>query len=215
MKPQPTAIFIPSLSRPARLEQVLRSIHDNTPEGHGVYVVVDQDDLTSQRVCQAHLVRYWMDDAGWYWPRLQFLYEQTFEPWIFIGQDDIVFSPDWLSRCFAHADDTVAVVTPSDGHNPMGTSFLVRRAYIAAHGGHMGFPGRLHHPDYRHNFTDLEFIETAEARGVHARATDVLVEHQHVDWGNAPDDESYQRVRPHWMHDAQLFESRRHLWESV
>jgi hypothetical protein len=213
MKPEPTAIFIPSLWRPDRLEQVLRSLHENTPEPHGVYVVLDQSDLSSQRICQAHLVRYWMDDAGWYWPRLQFLYEQTTEPWMFLGQDDITFEPDWLSRLFAHVEPCVAVVAPNDGHGLVGTSFLVRRAYVDTQGGHVGFAGRLHDPAYHHNFTDTEFMATADARGAYVHAEDVLVEHYHPDWGIAPDDGTYQRVKPFLAEDRALFESRRHLWE--
>lgn len=213
MNPEPTGIFIPSLNRPERLHDVLLSIRKHTPEPHGVYVVVDVADIDSQRVCDTLGIRYWMDDAGWYWPRLQFLYEQTTEPWFFLGQDDIVFSPGWLTACFAHVDGSVAVVAPNDGHNAAGTSFLVRRAYIDVQGGHTGFPGRLHDPAYRHNFTDSEFVATAAARDVLVHADDVLVEHAHADWGLAERDSTYQRVQPYFAQDQALYESRRHLWE--
>jgi hypothetical protein len=145
---------------------------------------------------------------------LQFLYEQSTEPWLFISQDDNVFSPGWLTGCFGVADG-VSVVVPADGHNPRGTSLLTSRAYVDDPGAAIGYPGRLYHPDYVHNWHEVEMMATAEARGQLRRAEHILVEHAHPDWGLADDDLTYQRVRPYWGQDQALFESRRHLWERV
>lgn len=212
MDPQPTAILLPSLWRPAGLDRVLHNIRDTTPEEHAIYVAVDKADEPSIEVCQTHEVEWFTDDAGWFCERIQFLFEQSTEPWFFTGSDDIVHTPGWLSGCFKAVTDAVKVVCPSDGHNPKGTNFLVNREYVLERGGNFDTPGNVYHPDYQHNYSDDELVNTAIHRSVYSRAYDVLVESTHPAWGNAPVDATYQRVGPSWEPDRNLYMNRMQLW---
>lgn len=214
MEPQPTAIFIPSLWRPQGLERVINNIRDTTPEMHAVYVVVDKGDPPSQQVCKRYGVQYWTDEAGYFAPRIQFLFEHTTEPWFFTGSDDIVFSQGWLRKCFAHVEPHIKVVCPNDGHNPKGTNFLVSREYVMECGGNADPPGHVYNPGYLHNFSDDEMVNIGIHRGVYTRAWDVVVESTHPTWGNAPMDNTYGRMYGADPSDRQLYYSRWHLWGS-
>lgn len=215
MNTQPTAIYIPSLNRPRGLERVLLNIKISTPEPHMIYVMVSEDDLESQNICRKNRVYYWTDvdpETQYFVPRIQRLFEKTSEPWFFTGSDDIIFSLNWLTRCFSAAEDNIKVICPNDGHNPKGTNFLVNRGYVMERGGNWDTPGYVYHPSYRHNYSDDELVNVALCRGVYARALNVLVESTHPCWGNAPSDSTYGRAYEVWGSDENLYKSRTHLW---
>lgn len=212
MEPQPTAILIPSLWRPMGVERVINNIRETTPEEHAIYFVLDENDPPSQAVCDRLGVQYWLDEAGYFVPRLQFLFEHTSEPWFFTGSDDIVFTNGWLRGCFNHVENNVKVVCPDDGHNPKGTNFLVERQYVMEQGGNFDPPGYVYNPGYLHNFSDDELVSTAIYRGVYARAWDVLVESTHPTWGNAVMDETYMRMYTANENDKNLYFERWKLW---
>lgn len=215
MNPQNTAILIPSLWRPKALERVINNIRETTPEQHTIYALVDQADPASQEVCTRLGVTFWTDNAGYFVPRIQFLFEHTTEPYFFTGSDDIVHSPGWLTGCFAVMEDHHKVCCPNDGHNPKGTNFLVERQYVMEQGGNFDTPGYVYHPDYLHNFSDDEMVSTGYYRGVYVRAMDVVVESTHPTWGNAPMDDTYMRMYTADARDRDLYYSRWHLWGSV
>lgn len=212
MEPQPTAILIPSLWRAAGVERVINNIRETTPEEHAIYFVLDQNDPASQEVCNRYGVQFWTDDAGYFVPRLQYLFENTSEPWFFTGSDDIVFTRQWLSGCFAHVREGIKVVCPNDGHNPKGTNFLVERAYVDTFGGNWDPPGYVYNPGYKHNFSDDELVNVGIYRGVYTRAWDVLVESTHPTWGNAPMDDTYMRMYTADAADRELYYERWKLW---
>lgn len=212
MNPEKTGILIPSLWRAPALERVINNIRDCTPEEHEIYALVDQADPASQAVCEKYGVRYWTDNAGYFVPRIQFLFEHTEEPWFFTGSDDIVYHAGWLSGLFSVMQPWHKICCPNDGHNPKGTNFLVNREYVMAHGGNFATPGYVYHPDYLHNFSDDELVNTGIYRGVYTRAWDVVVESTHPTWGNAPMDDTYMRMYTANDRDRELYYSRYHLW---
>jgi hypothetical protein len=212
MDPQLTAILIPSLWRAKSLQRVITNIRATTPEPHSIYALVDQADPESQRVCTNLGVEFLVDDAGYFVPRIQRLFEETNEPWIFTGSDDIVYSPGWLSGCFAAMAPHHKICCPSDGHNPKGTNFLIERAYIMERGGNWDPPGYVYNPGYLHNFSDDELVNVGIYRGVYTRAWDVVVESTHPTWGNAQMDDTYMRMYTANDQDKNLYFSRLHLW---
>lgn len=212
MQPEPTAILIPSLWRAKALQRVITNIRATTPEPHAIYALVDEGDPASQEVCRNNGVAFWTDQAGYFVPRIQFLFEHTSEPWIFTGSDDIVHSPGWLSGCFSAMQPHHKICCPNDGHNPKGTNYLVEREYIMKQGGNFETPGKVYHPDYLHNFSDDELVNTGIYRGVYTRAWDVVVESTHPTWGNAPMDDTYMRMYTANDRDRELYYSRYHLW---
>lgn len=216
MEPELTAIFIPSLNRPRGLERVLLNIKDTTPEPHIVYVMVSSTDIESQKICRGYGTAFWIDadpEKQYFVPRIQALFEKTNEPWFFTGSDDIIYSPGWLTGCFAAAEDKIKVICPNDGHNPKGTNFLINREYIMQEGGNWNTPGYVYHPSYRHNYSDDELVNVSLYRGIYTRALNVLVESTHPCWGNAPSDATYGRAYEVWGSDEALFWSRAPLWQ--
>lgn len=214
MDPQNTAILIPSLWRPESLKRTIDNIRETTPEQHAIYAMVDESDPASLEVCQTMGVSCWTDDAGYFVPRIQFLFEHTAEPFFFTGSDDIVYTPGWLTGCFAAMESHHKVCCPNDGHNPKGTNFLVERQYVLEQGGNFDTPGYVYHPDYLHNFSDDEMVNTGCFRGVYVRAMDVLVESTHPAWGNSQVDNTYMRMYEADAQDRELYYSRWHLWGS-
>jgi hypothetical protein len=212
MEPKMTAILIPSLWRAKALGRVIDNIRATTPEPHAIYTVVDKADPASQRQCQQKGVQFWTDDAGYFVQRIQFLFEHTEEPWIFTGSDDIIHSPGWLSGCFEVMEPWHKICCPNDGHNAKGTNYLVERDYIMEQGGNFNTPGFVYHPDYLHNFSDDEMVNTGIYRGVYTRAWDVVVESTHPTWGNAPMDDTYMRMYTADPRDRALYYSRWQLW---
>lgn len=215
MHPEPTAILVPSLWRALSLERVINNIRDTTPEEHAIYCVVDQNDPASQQVCRELEVEFWTDDAGYFVPRLQFLFEHTEQPWFFTGSDDVIFSPGWLTEAFAVADLSTKVVCTNDLRNPKGTNYLVNRAYVMRQGGNFDTPGYVYHPDYRHNFSDDEMVSTAIYHNVYKRAPLSKVESTHPTYGTAVLDRTYQRMYDIDAQDRALYYSRWHLWGGV
>lgn len=212
MLPQPTAILIPSLWRPQSLERVIGNIRDTTPETHGIYCVVDENDPASQEVCDRLGVAYWTDQAGYFVPRIQFLFEHTTEPWFFTGSDDIVHNPGWLTEAFAVADEQIKVVCGDDLGNAKGTNFLVERAYVMERGGNFDTPGYVYFPEYLHNYSDDEMVSTGIYRGVYRRAPKSVVQSMHPTYGNAPLDDTYFRMYNSNDRDRDIYDSRKHLW---
>jgi hypothetical protein len=212
MLPGPTAILVPSLWRPMSLERMINNIRDTTPEEHAIYCVVDEADPASQQVCREYEVEFWTDQAGYFVPRIQFLFEHTREPWFFTGSDDVIYNDGWLTEAFAVADDSIKVICGDDLRNPKGTNFLVNREYVMEHGGNFDTPGRVHYHEYLHNYSDDEMVSTAIYRGVYARAPKSRVESCHPTYGTAQLDDTYFRMYNANSQDEAVYLARRHLW---
>lgn len=145
-------------------------------------------------------------------------WKKTTEPFLFLGADDLVFHPGWLDAALRMMDGDVRVVGTNDLHNPYvkrghhSTHSLVDRRYIERVGGVIDDgPGVVLYP-YTHQFTDCEFVETAQYRNVFAACLDAKVAHIHPDFGGRPADHVDKHTRRDWERDYRLFMSRRHLW---
>lgn len=203
-----TAILIPAM-RPAKLAPLLANITEATPEPHTVYFIATPElahaadrmgDLTG-----AHPI---LDEGGSWAKRINLGYRETTEPYLFLGAEDVLFHPGWLSAALAVMDDGVVVV--NDLHNPHGTMALVARSY-ADLGTIDGESGILHE-GYRHNYPDTECWGTAHHRGRLARCPESIVEHLHHEAGKAEIDEVYRIGLAAWHEDTTVYNSRLHLW---
>ena len=105
----------------------------------------------------------------------------------------------------------------NDLHHPeviagrMAVSYLVQYGYIADYGGTVdkSYPVLY---NYKHNYTDTEFVQTAISRGCFCHAAKSIVEHLHPCWGFGTDDAGYKKSRETMAEDDVIFNSRRHLW---
>lgn len=205
-----TAIFVPSLNRPHRIKGLVLNIREMTPEPHTIYFVVSDDE--SAQILDGLNVKYWFDEGDTrYVTRMNFLYKNTTEPFMFMGSDDILFHKNWLANALARMDD-YSVVVGDDLLNSNGTMALIKRQYIDEQSGCVDTPKVLFYPNYGHDFADTEQFETAMRRGVFTRAHDSRVEHLHWSSNKSLKDATYELSASRSQDDLALYLSRKHLW---
>lgn len=94
---------------------------------------------------------------------------------------------------------------------PHSTHSLVARWY-ADQGASWDGPNIVYHEGYEHDYCDDELVATAKLRGSYAHADLAVVKHLHLNSGDAPDDETYQRGRARVRHSKRRFLVRQRLW---
>lgn len=227
-------ILVPVLGRPHRVEPLLESARAATPEARVLFIPDphDGEEIAALDAAGAQ----WTSCAGNYAAKINYAVDQTDEPLILMGADDLAFHPYWFfyataallcevqARAAGLAD--VAPGFPVEpwvvGTNDMGnqrvlagehaTHCLVHRNYVAL--GTIDCPGKLLHEGYPHEFVDDEFVETARARGHYVHAHHARVEHLHPLWGKAPTDALYDAQRHRMRVGRRIYLERRHLWSS-
>ena len=207
-----TAILIPAM-RGHLLRGLLASIRDATPEPHQVWVIGTPDVVNSIPDDDDTVV--YEDHGGTWGKRLNYLFAQSTESYVFGGADDLRFHPGWLSAALKTMAEVDGVVMVNDLQSDFGTLPLVSRHYIETLGGTVDGPGTIFHDGYAHNFTERETVETAKARGRWAYCPESVVEHMHYLSGKAPHDKVYELGQSTWDLDIALYQSRAHLWESL
>lgn len=215
-----TAILVPVLGRPWRVEPLLDSIATATPEPHDVLFLADHDDAAELEALEAAGADVLIvpPPATNYAAKINAGYRATETPLLFLAADDLEFRPEWLSRAIGYLNDSIDVVGTNDLCNERtmtgihSTHTLVRRSYVETFGT-IDEPDTVLHEGYPHEFCDDEFVETAKARGRYAHGFDVLVEHLHpIARKGVPDDATYRRGRARTQVARRLFRQRRHLW---
>lgn len=214
-----TAIFIPTLGRPDKLQRVADNIHKNTIAPHKIYFIVELGDEGSIRAAlalgEAIIIN---EHEPCYAGAINTAYEKTTEPYFFTGADDLDFHPLWLETAILFARMGVGVVGTNDlGQIPIGgerdaTHYLVSRQYIDEQSGRIDAPKTVLYP-YQHNYTDKEFIEVAKSRGQYRYVPESVVEHLHPVWGKGQNDETYKKGVVTSNQDQQLYMQRQHLWQ--
>jgi glycosyltransferase involved in cell wall biosynthesis len=216
-----TVVIVPVLSRPQNVRPLIESLEEATPEPHRLLFVASPhccEELAALQDVGAEFITVPYKEVGDYARKVNAAYEQTDEPFLFLGADDLRFHWGWLSAAMKRmADPAVGVVGTQDQGNARvlagihSTHSLVRRAYIDAYGT-IDTPRRVLHEDYWHEYVDDELIGTAKHRGAWAFAADSTVEHLHPHYGKAPTDDVYERQRERMSHSRQLYRYRSRLW---
>lgn len=183
------AILIPVLDRPHRLAPLLANIAQATPEPHRiVFAASDQPTIDELDRLGAE----YLQDEGDSWPnRINRLFHATTEPYVFLGADDVIFYPGWLTAALEAMQEVDGVVAVADMYNPDGTLALVSRNYINEHSGCIDIPNVVIYPGYRHNYSDTELFSVAKSRGRHRYCPEAIVEHLHPLAGKAHMDTTY------------------------
>jgi hypothetical protein len=139
--------------------------------------------------------------------------------WIFLAADDVRFHPGWDTEAMdCHNITGMMVIGTNDLHHPEvvagrgSTHWFVKKEYLDTYGGTMdrSYPVLF---NYKHNYVDAEFIETAKAHKQFISCSKSVVEHMHPAWGLGEMDEAYQKNIDTSAEDALTFESRKHLWQ--
>lgn len=207
------AILIPVLSRPQNVRPLLDSIRASTPEPYRVLFICDPGDTAEQDEI-AREGGWMISPGGGYASKIRAGVEETNEPLVFLGADDLRFRARWLEEAVAKMPGA-QVVGVNDcirrPHRPQhATHFLMARSY-ATRPCIDGKPGPLS-GTYSHSFVDDELIATATHRRVYAYAPRSRVEHLHPMVSTADDDETYRKGRARFHRDRAVFQRRARLW---
>ncbi len=216
------AVVVPVLSRPQNAEPLADSLTRATTVDYRLVFVCTPGDDAQIEACHGLgdvIVVDWPAGKADWGRKLNHAFRETSEPWLFTGADDLDFHLGWDTAALETAERAGAgVVGTQDGANPQvkigrhSTHSLVRRSYIDECGGSVGEPGIVIHEGYQHQWSEVELIETAKARGCFAFSHDSHVTHRHPLWHTAPRDSTYEKAMSHAQEDRALFNSRAHLW---
>ena len=214
-------VAVPVLRRPHRVDPLVRSLADGTPEPHRLLFVAttgDTEQIDAIRTAGADWITVDYQPRGDYARKINAAYRHTTEPFLFMGADDLHFHPGWLSAALAHMDAGADVVGTQDlaptaraAAGDHATHSLVRRTYVDTMGT-IDQPGMVLHEGYPHEYVDDEFVATAKHRGVWSFAHDSIVEHLHPSWGKAPMDPLYRAQQGRMNRGRTVYARRRRLW---
>jgi Glycosyltransferase like family 2 len=209
-EPEPAAVIVPVLRRPAAAARFMASLRAATPQGLAeVYAVADADDAATVAAwadagAHVEVVDFaaarphdhpWVGSGrpGSFAEKANQGYRATSEPWLVLVGDDVAFHPRWLTEAMliAHARQAGVVglgdVPGTQGAARLGGGvhachLLLRRGYVAQVGGGWDGPGVLAHEGYWHWAVDDEIVTAAKLRSSWAFAAAAVVEHRHPAW---------------------------------
>lgn len=211
------AILIPTFGRPHKVDSITRNALASTPGAVVYFCCEDDDEATRNAVLNTEGANLIINTrTRSYSGAINTGVLETCEPYVFAGADDLNFMPGWFELAVDMMSDTIKVVGTNDMGNPEvlagshATHFLVEREY--AYHGVIDSPGIMLFEGYDHNWTDKEFILTAQKRGVYAHCHEAVVEHQHWAWNKANIDNTYNRGLRSEPSDRDTFMGRQHLW---
>jgi hypothetical protein len=229
-------VIIPTLGRAAKLRPLAENIRDTTKsEVVTLFVIEDEDDASldaTADLLQDDLALMARNTRKRNWPGAvnsgyaSACYYTIPFTHVLPGADDLRFAGGWDVPALGvlDRDSLLRVAGTNDLHNPAvlagheATAYLADRRYIDEIGGVADQPpGIMQCEDYRHNFTDTEFVCTARARGVWTPCLDSVVEHCHPAFGLADWDEGYRMSQDAagFAADEAIFRHRRRLWENA
>jgi hypothetical protein len=218
-------VLTPVLNRVHRIAPLAASLHDSlinedaevsllflcTPNDHAEIAEIRKHNLW-------HMIVPLRPGLGEYGAKINYGAEHTTSTWVLTGADDLFFHPGWLREALnVHIRTGALVIATNDMANSAvkagrhGTHSLVHRDYVAQ--GTIDEPGKLLHEQYQHNAVDVEFTETAQARGVWEFAEKSRIQHLHPTFDRTiKRDATYEKGMKFATLDRMLCAKRRHLW---
>jgi len=207
------AVIIPTFNRTDKLERAAKNVHENTTISHRIYFVIEPGEWASfneiKRIGESLIISKY---PGCHTGAANTAYEETYEPFFMLANDDFNFHPGWDIEAMSKMVDGVSVVGVNDGMGQYTPITFVRRSYIQEQSGSMDTKNTLYFPGYNHNYVDTEFAETAKKRGVWTECPESVVEHLHWTYNKSPMDKTYEKSHATASQDQLLYESRRILW---
>jgi glycosyl transferase family 2 len=218
-------VLCPVLARPHRVQPLAHSLAASLPpEDADVTLLFLTSPGDNAEIAEIERHGHWhitvpsRAGLGQYAAKINHGAKQTTSEWLLTGADDLHFHPGWLREALAVHEQTGAlVIGTNDLANPLvkagrhATHSLVHRDYLKQ--GTIDQPDLLLHPGYDHNAVDVEFTETAQARGVWAFAARSHVQHLHPTFDRGVKrDATYNKAMRTARRDKQLCAMRRHLW---
>lgn len=216
-------LLIPVLRRPQNILPLINSIEATTSGSYEILFIASPADIQEIDALEHYKANYFImpqnhEGNGDYAKKINAGFNEIEATWYLTGADDLEFYPKWFDFAMATASQTGScVIGTNDLGSPRVTSgqhathSLVLREY-ALECGTIDEPGKVLHEGYKHNFVDVEFVDTAKWRGAWSFAINSKVEHLHPDWNRGSMDEVYKIGKSGWDTDQQYFEKRKRLW---
>lgn len=193
-----TTVILPTLGRAEQMRRCAEHLLHISPEVHLALCVTEEDfdsitsatELWSQFGDRMDVIIRPLSEvsavAGWNAGLRAFPNSDVYV----LGADDLWFYPSWyrnLERTIGRYGGLVGFndLSPRRGwasHYAMTRQFIIRH-----HGGVMAVP------HYRAWYLDVEACERAKLATQFVIASDVIVEHRHVNWKKATMDSTYER----------------------
>lgn len=202
------SVIIPTRGRADQVRRCINQLYATcSPQSVECVIVSEdtliEDDRITMIVCEDGLppVEKWNRGA-----------EQATGEAIMMGADDLWFASGWYAAACAALDKlpNQSGLVGVNGLEPIerdfSTHYIATRSYIYSF-----TDGCLVAPYYWQYFVDLEGCYKAQHLGRYLYAQDCVVEHRHVLWGKAQEDETYQRSAPHYAEDESIFKHRQAL----
>lgn len=219
------SILIPVLGRSQQIPEVLADIAAATPPVYEVVFIASKGDIATARTLVTALEagsRFKVftlppNRRGDYAIKINYAYEQTTTPHLFLAASDLHFHPGWYDEAVRALTAGVGVVGTQDLGNGRvlrgehATHCLVTREYVKEYGT-IDEPGKILHEGYWHEYVDDELVGTAKHRKAWAFAPLSFVEHMHPMWGKAPNDPMYAKQKQRMSYSRKLFKERQRMW---
>lgn len=115
------------------------------------------------------------------------------------GYDSII-----KNKMKEHYPDTDGVLWFNDGYqgNKLNTLCILGKKYYDRF-------GYIYNPEYISVWSDNEFMDVANLLGKQTYFEDVIIEHQHPDWGHGNRDNIHSLNSKHEAHDRSVYNTRR------
>lgn len=212
----PVSVIVPVMRRPQNAEPFMTSLRATTGLAtvYAVHSQGDTDTANAWRQAGATLLEVDLGQPGTFAEKVNFGYQHSDDPWLFLCGDDVHFRPGWLDHAIQAAGGQYHVVGTNDLGNPRviagehATHLLIRRSYVDGLGASWDGPKVVCHEGYHHWYVDDEIVTVAKQRGTWTMARESVVEHLHPAWGKAEGDEIYELGQSHAAEDEALFQER-------
>ena len=195
------SILIPTMGRPERLRDTVKSIYDTASRPSAVEVLVRVDWADAARPEYVKVVAEMWGACRTFYPEGQTSYGKGIEylrkkargDVFFAGSDDTIFrTKGWDARVRAALvkyQDGLAILYANNGQDrEKAEHFFATRKWVDT-------LGYLVRTEFRHFCVDQWVEELAKGVGRLEFLRDVVVEHCHKKYAKAPDDATYQMVR--------------------
>ncbi|HEY1098535.1 MAG TPA: hypothetical protein VGF99_06390, partial [Myxococcota bacterium] len=206
------AVIVPVMRRPRAAARFMESLTASRADAV-VYAVADRDDdATIDAWSTAGATVMICGTGSTFARKVQWGYERTVEPWLFLVGDDVAFTPGWLDAAIAAAGPTFGLVAVNDGArddlDEHACHPLLRRHYVDTRGASWDGPRTIAHTGYMHWYVDNEWSIVARNRDAFVAAPDAVVEHLHPLFGKGDNDLVYELGQSHRVHDRRLWRRR-------
>jgi glycosyltransferase involved in cell wall biosynthesis len=211
-------IYIPTFGRGEKLVELVAHIQESTPRATVVLILEEEDGLSREEAAKTTAVRVINHRSKTYAGAINSAWEVMDSDLFFVGADDIRFTPGWEEIAIDEMVGNTMVVGTNDLHNQEvltgdhATHYLVRGKYIRTNSGTFDRTYPVLYEGYSHNYTDAEFIKTAQFRGVFRPCLDSVVEHFARAYGLQSPDATHAKTREKVQEDTRLYEERSSLW---